>query len=388
MSLSESRDQLRLRLTAFVYVFDRFVMPPMLISIAREFDVSLARAVSAVGFYFLAYGLMQPVWGILSTRIGLGRTIRWCMFAGGLTTCATAFAPTITVLAISRAVAGALFSAGFPTALIYVGETVAVERRQRAITGLMTGVALGTAGGTAIAGAVTWLLDWRWGLALSGAFAVLASFIVAGLEGVPRTTWTSSFVRPIVRVLSSGWVWMLMILAIFDGAALLGVLTFVPAAVESSGQSPVVASAITAVYGLAVLVAAPVIGRLSTHVPAHSLIAGGAMVGALATGLLAWDASPVVAAIACTLLGTAWASTHSSLQTWVTEIFPAERGLTVSLFSGSLFVGSALTAALGAPYVHSGDFRIVFAAVTAAMLALGITGVMSRRCWDRGPQRP
>lgn len=380
-------DRLLLRIATFVCVFDRFVMLPMLVSIAHELDVPLARAVSAASLYFLAYGLMQPVWGILSTRIGLGRTMRWCMFAGGLTTCAAAFAPSIAVLAVARAMAGALFSAGFPSALIYVGETVAVERRQRAITGLMTGVALGTAGGTAFAGAVTWLFDWRWGFAMTGALAVLTSFIVGGLKEAPRTAWRTPFARTFVRVLSSGWVWILMVLGLVDGAALLGVLTFIPAALESTGHSPALASAITAGYGLAVLVAADIVGRLSTRIPPTVLIGGGAVAGVTATGLLAWNAGPVVAAVACALLGVAWASVHSSLQTWVTEIYPKERGLTVSLFSGSLFAGSAVTAALGGPGASSGDFRTVFTAITVVMIVLGVGGVTTRRSWDRGPRR-
>ena len=51
-----------------------------------------------------------------------------------------------------------------------------------------------------------------------------------------------------------------------------------------------------------------------------------------------------MAVVAAVLLGLAWAAMHSSLQTWATEVLPEARATVVSLFAGSLFVGSALAA--------------------------------------------
>ena len=45
---------------------------------------------------------------------------------------------------------------------------------------------------------------------------------------------------------------------------------------------------------------------------------------------------------------------HSSLQTWATEVLPAARATVVSLFAGSLFVGSALAAVLVADLAEAG----------------------------------
>ena len=50
---------------------------------------------------------------------------------------------------------------------------------------------------------------------------------------------------------------------------------------------------------------------------------------------------------AAILFGLAWTSMHSSLQTWATEVLPEARATVVSLFAGSLFVGSALAAVVG-----------------------------------------
>lgn len=65
-----------LQLTALVSTLDRFAMPPMLVAISRDLNLPLSTVVAAAGAYFLAYGLMQPVWGIVSDRLGLVRTLR------------------------------------------------------------------------------------------------------------------------------------------------------------------------------------------------------------------------------------------------------------------------------------------------------------------------
>ena len=356
MTERDPRDPFRLKVASFLSTFDRFAMPPMLVGIARSLDVPLTQVAAAAGVYYLTYGLMQPVWGILSTRIGLARTMRWCIAAGSLATLGSALAPGVTSLTVSRAVAGGFFSAAFPAALIYVGATAASHRRQREVTDLMTGVALGTALSTVIAGSLTYVAGWRWAFALTGAVCLVSTLSVARLTELERTPFRSPLVAPLRRVLSNRTVYQLLVLAVLDGLAILGALTFLPTAIESSGRNAAVAAAVTATYGAAVLVAARVVGRMSRRVAASQFILVGSLIGAAACGLLALSVGVVTALVACVLIGVAWASMHSSLQTWATEVSPADRGLTVSFFAGSLFAGSALAAALGGPFAERLDF--------------------------------
>src|SRR5215203_3513854 len=80
------RDPLRgplqlLRAAAFVSTFDRFTIAPMLVTIAAALGVSLEQAAAAASVYFLLYGLMQPVWGMLSDRLGRARVMRLALLA-------------------------------------------------------------------------------------------------------------------------------------------------------------------------------------------------------------------------------------------------------------------------------------------------------------------
>ena len=68
-------------------------------------------------------------------------TLFGAVFAGVI----SALAPNLAVLAAARALAGGLFAAVIPAALVYVGDTVGIDSRQKALADLMAASAVGTA---------------------------------------------------------------------------------------------------------------------------------------------------------------------------------------------------------------------------------------------------
>jgi predicted MFS family arabinose efflux permease len=377
------RDGLRLQATAFVTTFDRFAMPPLLVAIARDLGVPLAAVAAAAGAYFLAYGLMQPLWGLASERIGIARAIRWAVLGGAVATFASALVTDVTTLTLARIAAGLCFSAAFPSTLIYVGETVPGVRRHREVSRLMTGVALGTALATVTAGLLAETASWRWVFAVSGLLAALTGWFVWSLADVPRRPdprppWVS-----VTRVARNPTAMTLLALVAVEGAGLFGAFTFVPAAVESAGWGPAAAAAPAALFGVAVLAASAVVGSLSSRVAASRFIAVGAGFGIAGSALIAWSQSPGVAAATSVLLGLCWAAMHSSLQTWATQVAPEERATVVSFFAGSLFAGTAVMAAVGGPLADDGRFGLLFAGCAVLTGLVGLVGAITRGRWER-----
>lgn len=379
-----SRDVRRLlRLTATVSTLDRFAMPPMLVAIAADLDVPLGAVVTAAGAYFLTYGLMQPVWGSVSDRLGLVRTMRLTMLLAAVATTASALAQSVTALAVARGLAGACFSAAIPATLVYVGDTVPAERRQAEVTDLMGGVAVGTAVAAAGAGAVAEHLSWRVAFVVTGVAALVLSVVLRRLPRPPALRRNQGVLRPVLAVLASGPARLVLLLALGEGAVLLGVLTLLPPAVESTGVPASVAGIVTAVYGVTVLAGAPLVGRLSRRVRPFVLIAvGGA--AAVAACLTAAVSTVAAAGLAVAVLtGVAWVAMHSTLQTWATEVLPAARATTVSLFAGSLFVGSALFALVSGGLAQDGRYREVFLLAALCAVPLGVAGAVGRARWSR-----
>ncbi len=370
-----------LQLTALVSTLDRFAMPPMLVAISRDLGAPLSAIVAAAGAYFLVYGLMQPVWGIVSDLLGLVRTLRVTLLLAALATTSAAFASSALTLGVSRALAGACFAAAIPGTLVYVGDTVPSHRRQRNITDLMVGVALGTALAAAGAGIVAEHVGWRAAFIVTGSAAAVLAMSLGRLAAPPVTRQHRHLVAPLAAVFRSGPARLVLGLALVEGAVLLGVLTLLPSAVESAGASSSLAGAVTACYGVAVVGAAWVVGRWSRRVRPSTLIAAGACAAVAACLLVAASAAPPVAVGSSVLLGVAWASMHSSLQTWATEVVPAARAGAVAMFAASLFAGSALGSILAGGLAEEGRYRLIFTVAAAAAVPLGVAGALGRARW-------
>jgi len=379
-----------LQTTAFVATFDRFAMPPMLVAIARDLDVPLSRILQAAGVYFLAYGLMQPVWGIVSDRLGRVRTMRLTLLVAAVATIISAFAGSPFSLGVARGVAGGFFGAAYPASLIYLGDTVPMHRRQPEVTRLMVGVALGTAAASAGAGVLAQVLTWRAAFVVTGVAALALVGLLRGLpEPPPRPGGLpAGLLHPLRDVLGSPAAVLVLTLALVEGAVLLGVLTLLPSAVEATGASSSVTGVVTAVYGVAVLASSRLVTRLSRRVHASWLIALGATAALVACVILAVSRDAGVAIAVAVLLGLAWTSMHSSLQTWATEVVPQARAVVVSLFAGSLFVGSAVAAVAVAGLAEAERYGEIFLLAGLLTLPLGLVGTWSRARWHPGPAEP
>jgi MFS family permease len=191
-----------------------------------------------------------------------------------------------------------------------------------------------------------------------------------------------SLLAPLGAVLSNGTARLVLALGVAEGIVLLGLLTLLPTSLEHGGASASVAGVVTASFAVAVLIGAQTTGRLSRRVPASRLLGFGAAV-ALAACLLAAASSTVAAGVTVALLlGVAWSSMHSTVQTWATQVLPQQRAATVSLFAGSLFAGSALgTLMLGGP-AEDGRFGLAFLALAVVTVHLGVVGSVARARWE------
>lgn len=377
-----TRAPLVLRGAALASTFDRFAMPPMLVAMARDLDEPLAAVVSAAGVYFLAYGLMQPVWGWVSDRIGVVPTIRVSLGLATLASTSSAFASDAVTLTVTRGLAGACFAAVIPAGIIYIGDTITPALRQRELTRLMAGIAVGIAAGSAAGGVVADHVSWRAVFVLTGVAAGVLALAGAALP-VPAVDRHDTTLRAgLVLVARAPVARVVLGLGFVEGAVLLGAVTLLPPAVEAGGSSTALAGVVTAVFGVSVLVLSPVVGRASQQVATGWLLGGGAVSLTLACALLALSRGPVVATVAAALVGAAYTSMHSSLQAWATDLVPAARATAVSLFVAMLFLGSAAAALAVGGLADRGEYAVIFAVAALAAAALGAAATLTRTRWD------
>jgi len=239
---------------SFATMADRFAIAPLLIPIAASFGVSLVAVSGAASLYYLAYGLMPPVYGVLSDRFGRVRIIRAALLGTAIADVLSALSPSLTAMLVARFVTGAIACGVWPTTLVYLGDRYPFKARQQAITNVLVFVALGTTAGTLGAGLTAHVVSWRYFFLVPGSIALAVAIF---LRGVPESLVARSNQNPIKQVASvlrRGWAVFLLALAVLNGAVMFGFVTYLAPALEANGQSPAIAGVVVAFYGLSVLV--------------------------------------------------------------------------------------------------------------------------------------
>lgn len=366
-----------LYLGPFITMFDRFAIAPLLLPIARDFHEPLAAVAGVATFYFLLYGVMQVVYGVLSDRIGRVRLMRLAclgVFAAGLV---STLAPTLPVLIAGRALTGAIICSIVPTSFVYVGDTFPFRVRQQVIADLLVAVALGSAAATFGAGLIAQYLSWRLAFVVPAVLALVLAFALRWLPESLAEPATAGPLRRLRALRDRRWLLFLIPVALVEGAAMLGFFTFLAPALEAHGTSAGTAGAVVGFYGVAVLAGTQVVKRLSGLVPPHGLILIGG--GCLVVGfvLAALDQGVAAILVASALCGAAYAVMHSTFQTWSTEIAPEARGTAVALFATSAFLGAGLGTAALAGLAGAHQFSRLFwvaAAISAPVTAVGAAG--------------
>ncbi|WP_104523703.1 MFS transporter [Blastococcus atacamensis] len=379
------RSQLRgLQGVNLVSSLDRSTIAPMLLVIAADLRVSVAEVTLVASVYYLTYGLMQPVWGIVSARIGTVRTLRLTLIGAAVVGIASSLSPDVVVLAVLRSIAGGLFAAAIPASLVYVGTTVPVERRQQPLADLMAGVAVGMAVATVAAGWAAELISWRWAFAVTAVAGGVLAFLLRTLPELPRVPGAARPVRALLAAVREPWTALVLALGFVEGAALTGVFTFVAPGVEESITGGAgLAGTVVAAFGVSVLLFTRVVRPLSRRLSTPTLLVIGGAAGSAGFGVLVVQRGLVGGVLACVLLGAAWAFMHSTLQTWATSVAPAARAQVVSLFAACLFLGGSTGAALGGRLADGNHYALLFGVSAAVFVPLTVTSALARRRYLR-----
>jgi MFS family permease len=371
-----------LRFAVATSSLDRFAISPLLVAIGLELGASLAEVAAVASGYFVAYGLLQPVWGMLGDRIGLVRVMRIALVVAGLAGLASAFAPSVAVLAVLRTITGGCFGAVNPAGLVYIGDTWPGGVRQRALVQLAAATSFGVALATAGAGALGDLAGWRVVLGVTAVVALVLGVVLRTLPEPVRGA-PSGPVRALATVVRSPWAWVVLVLAFVEGAVVIGVLTFLAPAVQSLGYGATAAGLAAAGYGVGVVLTAravrPLVGRLTTT--SLAAVGGALMVAAWAVPAVAVTLPTAV--VGGLLLGAGWAFLHSTLQNWATSVVPRERAAMIALFAASLFLGSAAGTALASHEADAGGFATVFRVSVVVTAALAVAAPLALRAHRR-----
>ncbi len=356
---------------------DRTIVLPLVPVIADDFGSTLVVAGMAVTAHALAYSFLQLVWGPLSTRWGRPKVLWVSTGIAAVANIATALAPSMTTFLIARTASGGAFAAAFAAVLTYFGDTLPPSRRPAAMSNLATASALGLAAGSLMAAWLDLWLVWRWTF---GGYGVITAVLVLALVRLPdagdhagERIWGQ-----LVSLARNRWALGIYGLVVVEGFLLIGVLSFLPVALQQSGRSVLVSGFVTVVFGIAVVVMSQSMKLFVARVPPQRTLAAGGGVCVVAFAVLLPGVSSLTVMVGAGLMGVAWALAHTTLQTWIADVAMDARALGMTFFSISLMLGGALGAAAGSLAAGRLAFPALFAVSVAVAAGFGVLASLGR----------
>ena len=168
-----------------------YTTQPLLGLLATHFKIPASHAAWSVSITTLLLGIGMLVAGPLSDRWGRTGMIKVSLAATAVLGIACTVAPSWPVLLVLRGAQG-LALAGVPAvALVYLREEVHISVQPRSTGLYVGGNAIGGMAGRLLAGGVSDLAGWRWGLAavavLSGLCAILVMITLPASRHAPRS---------------------------------------------------------------------------------------------------------------------------------------------------------------------------------------------------------
>jgi predicted MFS family arabinose efflux permease len=366
-----------LRSVGFLSFFDRFATAPLLLLASRDLHVGVGAAVQLVTVYALLYAVGQPFWGALSDRVGRRRVLLIALAGMVVGSVFSVAAPTFVSLLVARAITGLFVGALFPTVLTIVGDIFTGPSRSRQISDLQTFTALGTTAATLLAGFIGAAVGWRAIFAVAGAAAFILTLLTRRIQDAARNSTTRR-----IRDSFGRWPIALYIVGVFEGAVLLGILTYIVPALERDGISVQLAGLLGSAYGVGIIVGAATSKRFAHRWMRWVPVTIGSVTLIVAYSLAASSQALTALTVAAALIGLSNSFLHSTLQGLATELTPASRATTVSLFVSAVFVGSSLATAATANETTTG-YGPVFLQAAIAGIVVAVTSVLTAVRWER-----
>ena len=366
-------------IAGFLVMADGRVITPLLPAIERDFHTSAGTAGLTATTYIAAYAIFQLCYGPFGDRLGKVKVIRATLIFFTLGTGLCAAMPDLNSLLVMRALTGISAAAVVPMGLAYLGDTVKIEHRQKAISLFLSCMIAGSAGSQVLGGLLAQYASWRTVFLI---FAVVAAvpallFQRAGVDA-PTPGESRGHLARYREVLgrAPGFYGV----CVWEGFVFWGASAYLGAVlVDDIGSSYVVAGLLLDVMGAASVFTARHQGKRTGVGRERQRFRTGSVLYAVGIGMVAvlgavGGAWPAWFAVAAVLLGIGLISAHSTLQVRATEVAPEARATATSLFSCSLNVGGAAGSALAGVVVDGPGYPVMWGACAVLVAVLALVG--------------
>ncbi len=377
---------------AFLSTLVMRMTDPVLPILVTEFAVSPAQIAWLATAYAIPYGLFQLVFGPLGDRFGKLRIVRVCVVGLGVSLIATALAPSYATMLAARFFSGAIGGAIIPLGIAALGDRVALEKRQAALSRFMLAVIAGTFSGGFVTGLLAEALPWRTIFLLYAATTIAIGVSMFALPRAGKTVAVDlsprGFYERYRAILQKRGAPVLLVLVFFEGALMFGALPYLSIYFhDQRGFSYGTIGAVLACFGLGGVIYSAIVTQAIGRLGPYRLFAIMAIVAGLANAALALALPTQLYAVAWAAAGLGFYGAHNVLQVRGTELAPEARGSSIASFAFSFFIGQAFGPILVGWLIVLVALPAAFGVVGALLIVFAILGALAIRAVE-APREP
>jgi predicted MFS family arabinose efflux permease len=360
-----------LGMAGFISAADNWLISPILPAIAAGFGASISQTGAIITAYMVPYGIMQPVYGFFSDNWGKARLLQWTVCGLALGTVGCAFASSLWMLCIFRAITG-FFAAGIiAVSLGLIGDSVPFVERQVYVGKFMGIVFLGQGLSVGLGGIFANYISWRVAFIF---FAIISIVVVFVLQKIPKdfkASGSCGFLPEVKKVVTSQKGRVIFPLALITGFLLLGLYSYLGAFLhEVIGLSYLQVGTVIMFYGFACLIAGSQVGKLGKRFGNQKTIIFGGLLALTSALTLAnlpyWQA----AWISVVSLGFGYIFIQSTLATMAFDVAAEAKGLPSALIGLGLFGGGGLGSQFSSFILVQGSYKVLWSVFAVGIILL------------------
>lgn len=332
---------------------DAYVIAGMLPKIASDLGSSSGTVGLGVAAFTAAYAISGPVLaGVAGRRAARSLLLALSLFVAS--NIISALATTVAIFIASRLLAGAAAGVYSPLSSAVAAHSVSADRRGRALSLILAGLACGTVFGVPLGLMVADWASWRWtfGLIVGVGLCAMLGIGLLGRGRIANVETPSAGARFATLGKASNVVTMLVTLC--TGIASLGLYTYFIPLLDGLGLSSAHVWLIW-VWGIGGAIGALFVGRVVDAAQRSTAVT--ALITALlllAFLILAWNPSVIVVAMSILCWGMlGWASLAPQQHTLMADN-PHDGTTAVAANASANYLGSAIGSMAGAALVDQG----------------------------------
>ncbi len=358
------------------------LLDPLITTIASDFATSVGVVAILSSAFALPFGLSQPFLGPTGDAFGKALVVKVAVATLALCLLASALAPDLTVLFITRVLGGIAAGGIMPVCMAMIGDSFPLAVRQVAMSRYIGATLIGQIVGVSVGGVIAEWIGWRGVFGCAAVLTVIAAG--AAMIMLPKSNRQRaappSLAEAVDRyrmVLRNPRSFVCFAIVFLEGLAIYGIMPYVGELLRSRGAGGLrEAGFVIGGLGIGGLLYAFVVPLILRFAKRPAMMVAGGSIAAVALATVGLDVTWATQMASMVMLGFGFFLLHNSVQTEVTELAPSARASAFSLHAFSFFMGQAI-----GPIAYGAALPMFGATASCAggAVILAVTGVAASK---------